>query len=309
MRSSLRQLETLRLFAQTLSVTETARLTRVSQSAVSHTLRELETDLGLKLFQRHGNRLRLTPEGQGLIPEIDRVFTQITQLESRAREMRDMSSGELRVASLRPLGGWLLSEAAARFLAERPRMRFGMRDYTAADVIKQVRSENVDIGFTMRPGDDIGVFLEPFLRSVVICALPEGHALLAKPAITLADLRHERIIMAGADTPVAMALREAFPNDRVGGPDAAEINHSSMALSLVARGIGAALIHPFGLPDPFPGVVIRPLQPLTWIRVMMAFSRNRPLSRTVQSFVATIRDVARKTPMLAGEPSVPLILE
>ena len=117
MRFSLRQLEAFRLFSTTLSVTRTAQMIHVSQSAVSHTLRDLETELGIKLFYRVGNRLRLTSEGKAILPAIERVFAQLTQLESEVETMQGIGAGRLTVATMPPIGTWLINGAAQRFLA------------------------------------------------------------------------------------------------------------------------------------------------------------------------------------------------
>jgi DNA-binding transcriptional LysR family regulator len=309
MRFSFRQLEAFRLFSTNLSVTETARLTHVSQSAVSHTLHALEQTLGIKLFFRSGNKVRLTREGTALLPTMERVFAQLTQLEAQAESMRSLGAGHLTVATMPPIGTWLINSAAARFLEDRPKLRFSLRNTAAAEVLDQVRGEIADVGFTVTGGDDTGVRLEPLLRAEIVCVLPLGHRLCARTQVTAADLLEERLIAPSGDTAVGAAIRSAFPPERRRQIDGLEINQSAVAIDLVARGIGIALLHPFGMPLGAAGVELRRFRPSITLRVMIAFPRNRPTSPLVADFVGKIREVARETVEGPGDAAPFMVME
>ena len=292
MRASLRQLELFRLFATNLSVTDTARLTHVSQSAASHTLRELEASLGLKLFFRVGNRLRLTHEGAALVPAIERVFAQISQFDAQVDSMRSVGAGQLTIATMPPIGTWLINAAVANFLATRPKLRFSLRNAAESEVLEQVRSEIADIGFTITGGDDTGVTLTPLLKAEITCVLPLGHRLRTKRQVTAADLAGERLIAPGAGTAVGAAIRAVFPLEHKRQMDALEINQSAVAVDLVARGIGVALVHPFGMPLGADGIHLRRFRPAIKLTVMTVLPRNRPASPLVASFLAEVCSVA-----------------
>jgi DNA-binding transcriptional LysR family regulator len=88
MNISIRQMETFRLFAQTRSVTETARILRISQPAISQTLKEVEAQLGFALSVRISGRTRLTDEAMLLLPQIEQVLMQMTALRNQAAELR-----------------------------------------------------------------------------------------------------------------------------------------------------------------------------------------------------------------------------
>jgi DNA-binding transcriptional LysR family regulator len=294
MRLSLRQLDAFRHFAANLSVTETARLTHVSQSAVSHSLHELERTLGISLFFRIGNCLRLTREGAALLPAMERVFAQLSQFDAQVESMRSVGAGHLTVATMPPIGTWLINGATARFLETRPKLRFSLRNTAAAEVLEQVRNETADIGFTITGGDDTGVLLEPLLRAEIVCVLPVGHRLCAKRQVTIADLQGERIIAPSADTAVGAAIRSTLPPGRRRQIDGLEINQSAAAVDLVARGTGIALVHPFGMPHGAEGVQLRRFRPVIELRVMIALPRNRPASPLIASYLQEIRRVARE---------------
>ena len=292
MRLSLRQLEAFRLFSTTLSVTKTAEMIHVSQSAVSHALRELETEFGMKLFFRVGNRLRLTGEGKAILPAIERVFAQISQLEADVEAIQVVGAGRLTVATMPPIGTWLINGAAQGFLAERPAIRFSLRNAAAPEVQNQVRMEIADIGFTVAAEEDADLRLLPLLHGEIVCILPQGHPLTARPEITAADLAAERLITPSADTTVGSLLRAGLPAGHGQRPNVLEINQSAAAVDLVARGLGVALLHPFGLLDGAEGVVLRRFAPAIPLTVQIVLPRHRPVSPLIEGFIDTLRAVA-----------------
>ncbi len=152
---SLRQLEVFRLTMQTRNLTETARLLRVSQPAVSQTLKELEAQLGLPLFVRSGSRINPTGEARQLLPDIERLLTQSGVVESRAVELRDAGAGGLSLASISNVAGAVLPQIVASFGQERPRVKLRVNAYVGRDdVMRQVRQEGADLGIIHAPVDD-----------------------------------------------------------------------------------------------------------------------------------------------------------
>lgn len=99
MHATLRQLETLRAFLLTRSVTETARMTHVSQPAVSQTLKDLEVQFGFAIYSRVGNRVVLTSEVLQVMPEIERLLMTFSNLQGRVMELRDSRAGSLSIVS------------------------------------------------------------------------------------------------------------------------------------------------------------------------------------------------------------------
>ena len=92
----------LRLIAQvarTESVTRAADLLNVTQSAVSHQLREIEDKLGTPLFVRSGRRMLLTPAGRLLVEAADEVLRAIARVESQVGQIARHAAGELRVCT------------------------------------------------------------------------------------------------------------------------------------------------------------------------------------------------------------------
>lgn len=287
----LRQLELFRLVMQTRNVTETARLRRISQPAVSQAIKDLEADLGLTLFVRHAGRISPTAEARTLLRDVDRLFAQVSAVESRAAELRDAQAGSLTVASLHALTGSVIPRAIALLRTERPRVRISMNGYTKEEVIQQVRDELIDVGFVYAPVDDPQVAVEPIMRSMMICLLPTGHPLGDLPAVRLSHLIGETVIM-HPTTPSAILLRGQMTEIGMRVEASVAANQSFGATALVHQGLGVFVTEPLIVFSPAStGLIAKPFEPPVEQILTMIYSRHRPVSRLVVRFNFHMRSV------------------
>ena len=283
-----RQLETFRLFARTQNVTETARLLRISQPAVSQTLKEIEAQFGFQLFVRSNGRTRLTSEATAILPDVERLFAQMTSLRGKAAELKDTRAGQLSIAAVPTFTARILPQALSAFREERPQVKLRVEVYTAADVVRQIRQEYSDIGFAFLPVDEIGVAIEPLMKMSMICLVPHGHALATRSVLTAGDLEEDLVIAHGAQTPPGLVLRESLRG--TADLHMLDTNQSIAALHMVQAGLGIAFTHPLVLPfDPTGSVVAIPFQPAVSLTFALLYSRNRPVSRLILRFETHLR--------------------
>ncbi|WP_454857806.1 LysR family transcriptional regulator [Rhizobium binxianense] len=291
MNISIRQMETFRLFAQTRSVTETARILRISQPAISQTLKEIELQLGFALSVRIGGRTRLTDEAMLVLPQIEQVLVQMRTLRNQAVELRDARLGSVAIAAAPTLCAWVIPEAIERFRIERQHVRFRIESYSGSEVQQQVKHERVNLGFAFVESEENGVISEPMLRTSVVCLTPKGHPLSKEPAITLKMLKNETVIIPDRQTFAGFALRDRLESNTE-GLDVLDTNRSISALHLVRHGLGVALTHPLVLHSEIHDEIEAiPFEPDIPVTLRLLYSRHRPVSRTVMRFVAKIKEV------------------
>jgi DNA-binding transcriptional LysR family regulator len=291
MNISFRQLETFRLFARTQSVTETARLMRISQPAVSQTLKELEAQFGFALFVRSNGRTRLTTEAGNVLPDVERMFAQMASLKGKAAELRDTQAGSLSIASVPSFSNDLLPIALKNFRVERPNVAVRLEIHSASDVVRQVRQEYCDVGFAFLPFDEAGIAAQPLIQMSMICLVPKDHRLASNKVICAEDLAGETIIAHGAQTTPGFLLRESLRSE-VGQFTMLTTNQSMASLHLVQHGFGIAFVHPLILPFDYRGSVAAiPYEQNVPLTFALIYSRNRPVPRLILRFEAVLRKV------------------
>lgn len=294
MTPSFRQLEVFRLLMRTQNVTETARLMRISQPAVSQALRELERTLGLELFVRLGGRIVPSAEARTLIDEVDRVFAQLSAFHNRAEELRDERAGYLSVVTVPTLTHFLVPKAVAAMRRQRPRLKIRIESSEQPLLLHLIKQEQVDVGLSFMPVLELGVAAEPIFRTRVMCCMPTGHLLSSRPRITVSDLAAYPIIALKPATPPGLLLKENFDKLKVPDLDVIEINTAATAIALVKEGIGLALLDVMALYiTDDRSVVAVPFEPEIPMVLAALFSRNRPAGRMTLQFVSHVRAVLK----------------
>lgn len=161
---------------------------RVTQTAVSHQIKQLEGELGVLLFRRTGRGLSLTPEGQAWLTELAAIFARLREAN---RRLRQRPKGERPVVSLTTLPSfaarWLVPRLGG-FIAKHPELDLRI---SASEAVVDFEREPVDVGIRFGPGPYPGLFAEKLLDDYfVVVAAPTKAARLKKPP----DLRSQTLL-------------------------------------------------------------------------------------------------------------------
>jgi len=290
---NVKHLGVFRLVAKTGSVSSAARLLHISQPAVTKTLHLLEEDLGLPLFTRIKGRLLITPEAQALMPQVERLFGNVTAVQQLAEEIRNGFAGSLTVATVATLSSTIVASAISRFHREHPRVQFDLKALSTKHVLESVASNQVDIGVldVSESGPEMDV--TELCRAEIGCVMRADHALAKLARITPEDLSNETLITFAEDTHSGWRVREAMRKKRLPSRIAFTVNHTLSAYSLAQAGSGVAVVDSFPLlTGTFPQLVIRPFDPAIELRPRALLSKTRPISLIAGMFLATLKEVA-----------------
>lgn len=305
MHTTLRQLETLKVFALTRSVTETARLTHVSQPAVSQTLRELESQFGFAIYTRIGNRVQLTAEAQALLPEIDRLMATFANLQGRVSELRDNRAGMVSIISPPTASIDLIPRAMQDFKTQRPMIRIHLEVSTETQTERKVRDELFDLGLGFYPPQDINIAAQPLFETEMICVMRKDHPLAARKLIDPRLLDgHQVVTVIHENNVVSETHRLLASKTNVEG--ILSSNQSIAAFNIAQQGGAVAVLHPLAVPEAaLPHMHIARFEPEMPVQMALYYSRRRPLSRIAGKFMLTLRDSARRKAELLAPHGVP----
>lgn len=269
------ELDTIRAFlavADGSTVTETAERAHRTQPAVSRALARLERDVGTQLFQRVGRGLTLTPAGRELVQH---ARDSLDAYERGRRAVQDIAApdaGFVPLAFLHTLGTWLVPELIRTFRAERPQVRFDLRQHGDAGLVDDLLHGVVDLAITgdvpqLPQLEGRRLFREP-LQLVV----PPDHRLAGRRSARLRDVADEQFIMLKSGFSLRavteqLCLQVGF-TPRVGF----EGEEVETLRGLVSAGLGVALLpEPRGTAPTTPHLRVRDVQAsreisLTWLR-------------------------------------------
>lgn len=290
-----RQLEIFCAVARLGSVSEAARSLRVSQPAVSKTLRLLREETGLQLFQRVGGRMRPSAEAEQLYLKARHIFVDLDRIKDFVVELRNVQVGKLRIAALATLSTTFVPTAIKRLIENRRKVDIDIRSLPSHQVIESLARDEADIGIFNEPTADPKVRTEAICETEVVCILPENHPLAARSSISPLDLAHENLIAFDPGTSVARAVASVFRDCSIELAPRLIVNQTAVAVALAKAGVGIAIVDPFHLfGASLPAVAVRPIFPSVSLCLRIGYPSERPVSRLASEFATLLRQASEE---------------
>jgi len=279
--------------AEALSFTAAAARLRVSQPPLSQQIRDLERELRTPLLRRTSRRVELTAAGVAFLAQARAILAQADQAADQARAIGLGRVGTLDIGLtgsvlMGPLGA-LVAAFGERF----PEVDVRLHEMPPLEQQASLHARRTDISFVRGPADDPGLVAELAWPETVGVALPEGHPLAARRSVALAELRDESLVFLRLrDSRFANYLRDRCVEAGFVPRISQQVVESHSVVSLVAAGLGAALVPECVRTLSRPGVVYRPLEePAPVADVQMLYRPDR--SAVAGRFVAFAREFLR----------------
>ena len=194
MRIELRHLRTLAAVRDSRTLAEAAGRVHLSQSALSHQLRELEERLGCGLVDRDRRPVRLTAAGERLAALADRVLPLVAEAERDLARMAEGETGRLHIAiECHSCFEWLLPTLEA-YRARWPEVELDLTASFAFEPLPALLRGDLDLVVTSDPQDLAGVAYEPLFRYQMVLVVAPGHRLAGRRWARPADLASETLI-------------------------------------------------------------------------------------------------------------------
>ena len=176
------------------SLTAAAEVLHLTQSALSHSIRKLEAQMGTEIWQREGRSLRLTQAGQYLLAVANRVLPQLDLAEERLRQFAQGERGSLRIGmECHPCYQWLL-KVVSPYLASWPDVDVDVKQKFQFGGIGALFGYEIDLLVTPDPLYKPGLRYEPVFDYEQVLVVPRGHRLANVPYVKPAQLTQEVLV-------------------------------------------------------------------------------------------------------------------
>lgn len=185
------ELRQLKYFEKTcclLNFTEAARALCISQSTLSQQIKQLETELGVLLFDRIGKRVVLTEAGEAFLPYVRKAIQETENARLVLSDLQNLETGLLRIGVTYSLSD-LLTKALARFSASFPHIRVEITFATSNELVEKLENDEADFVLTFGSDTSFRDFDRQFLfSSRLYLVVNPSHPLASKPVVTFQDI-------------------------------------------------------------------------------------------------------------------------
>jgi len=235
----LRHLEHFVVVAEERHFTRAAKRCHIAQSALSNSIRDLERDVGAKLFARTTRRVELTVAGEALLPEARRTLDAAQRARDAVSQIQGPVVGTVAIGhSLQgTIGSWL-----AEYNRLHPNVCIRLEQGSAPALIDSVRNGRLDVAFAAVPPSEnppgVVVVRREDVPLGIACAVE--HRLARHTSVGAAELREETFVAVAPSHPAAALAASFFTVIAAGGT--VQAADAPSALELVAQGFGISLM-------------------------------------------------------------------
>ncbi|TAL81739.1 MAG: LysR family transcriptional regulator [Candidimonas sp.] len=283
----IRQIEAFQAVMLNGSITRAATTLHVSQPAISKLVAELERKCGFKLFQRQGNRLTVTAEGQLLYNEVQRMIVSSENIQLKVREIREQRFGTLNIAAFPALSTRLLPGIITRFVSERPNVRPLLTSSSSRFLNEWVAAQRSDLGIGLLGKSRPDIRLVKMMQVEGVCALPPGHFLQAKEIITPSDFDEQPFVSLTTEDRTQFLVEEFFRGRERSRKIVAEAQMSEAACQFVVERAGISIVDPFSAMGFSPDeLTTKKIDPPVLFDMWLIFPMFQPISLITRSFTA-----------------------
>lgn len=298
MKFTIRQLEIFLQVARHENISRAAKSLHMSQSAASAAILAFEEVYGVKLFDRSGNKLSLSPTGQSLRREAESLVAHCQGFEQQLLEHEKL--GHLKVGASFTIGNHLASRFLATYLSDHPQAQVELEIANTPEVVARVLNYEVDIGMIEGEVQHKDLELVPWKEDELVVFCAANHPLAKKKTLLSRDIREARWILrepdSGARQTFDRAMAGVLPKINV----FLEFRHNEAIKNAVETSLGIGCLSRLVLQKNFNNGDLVPLQlPKRDMRRTFYFAlpKNRFPKKAVQLWI----DICKSFDQPAGK--------
>jgi len=303
------EIQQLRYFcavADLVSFSRAAEQCHVAQPSLSQQIRKLEDEIGERLFDRLGRRVRLTALGQSFLPRARAVLRELEAAKRDLSDRKEALAGPVCIGAIPTIAPYLLPPLLAGFSRKAPQVRVTVVEEITPVLLEHVRAGKVDLAVLALPvrGAEFDAFA--LQREQLFAVLPRRHPLARRKEVTMAALRAEPFLLLRdghcfRDTAVAACEGAHFDPQVV-----FESGQFSSILGLVGSGMGVSMVPAMAVEKRRDCAYV-PIADERAFRTIGAVTlRGRSLTRAQQALLAHLRLGAGSTAVFAPPPACPV---
>jgi len=278
-----------------LNLTEAAKALHTSQPGVSKAIIELEDELGIEIFARHGKRIkRVTEPGQQVLKSIDIILREVNNLKRIGEQYSAQDSGTLSIATTHTQARYVLPGPVAALRQAYPKVGISLHQGSPDQVAKMLMEEVAEIGMATESLVNYPELVTlPCYEWQHVLVLPPSHPLARKDRISLEDLAAEPLVTYHPAFTGRTRIDSAFAQRKLQPRIALEAIDSDVIKTYVGLGLGLGIVAEMAVREEgsHPDLAVRPLGHLFGQNVArVAFKRSAYLRNFVYKFAELLSD-------------------
>ncbi len=292
----LRAVKTFETIARLGSFQKAADELKYVQSTVTMQIQKLESDLGVKLFER-GRKIYLTEAGRVFFEKAELLLKDLEYVQSSMKEWFNGGTGKIKIGAIEPMAIYRLPKILAHFCAEYPKVQISIEITNTNTLTQMIKDCELDLAICNTPELDPHITFERLLTEEVSVLMTSNHPFSQKQNIYLADFKDEKLLLSGFVCNYRIHLEKSLTEAGVTPQIGLVVNSMSALKEYVQAGLGIAVIPDIIIGTPPEGMVKKKIIDLE-IGVVTGLLRKanyRQNSKAIERLIAAIKKNVQKT--------------
>lgn len=228
--------------ARSMSMTRAAEELGITVSAVSHSLKKLEADLGCTLIERLPKKLSLTPAGRDFLTESEAILQRMARARERVTPWADTTRGQLRIGCSTTACLYLLPPALREFRESFPKFTVKIEITTPESAVDRIAEGRIDLALAVTPARLGPCSFLPVAEEQMVFLVNPFHPWALRQRVQRSEISGERLILPERGTDSFSLIEDYFRKENVRVRPFLEINSEEAVKQFVRLDIGAAIL-------------------------------------------------------------------
>jgi DNA-binding transcriptional LysR family regulator len=240
-----RQLRAFVSLARRGSFTMAAKELHLSQSAVSHSMKALETDLGCRLFDRMSKKVLLTQAGEQLLQHADRILLEMSLARETISQLGKWGRGRLRIGASTTACQYILPEVLSDFKRSYPHAIIAVEPGDTRESIEMLHSNQIDLAVTLEPKRDDDLEFTPLFTDEMQFVMSPAHAWAQNGGVVRDEVPRQQYVLYNKKSFTFELVEEYFRAEDMVLNMVMEFGSMEAIKELVKLGLGVSILAPW----------------------------------------------------------------
>ncbi|MFN6961777.1 MAG: LysR substrate-binding domain-containing protein [Rhodocyclaceae bacterium] len=257
----------------------------VSQPTLSVAVKKLEDELGVILFERGQSEITVTPAGEPIVKQAEKVLAEAARIKELAETAGDPLAGPLRIGAIYTIGPYLLPRLVPLLRSRAPQMPLILPENFTAVLVEALKNSELDVAILALPVEEPGLVAQAVYDEAFRVLVPAQHRWAKEKAISPRRLLEEPLLMLGRGNCFRDQVLDLCSRAGKGGPQVLEGSSLETIRYMVASGIGVTVMPATAvdeLPKNDPLLRVRPfVEPTPSRRIGMVWRVSFPRHQAI----------------------------
>lgn len=269
-----------------------ASILNVTPSAISHSINQLEQELGFPVFNRSRTGVSLTPNGEKILPLIQQIINTQSRITQLAQQIQGLDIGIIRIGAFSSACINWLPPVIQTFKETYPQVEITVKQAVFSEITRDVKNGNLDLGITMLPTKEPGVISQKLIEDEIYCIAPSDFKTENGTSVSQQDLKNYNFILQKGD--YDWDTKAALDHYQI-SPTAIQFSIDDQSIiAMVEAGLGLGILPALALQKNTGKVQILPFEDAFYRKIGLVTTNAASLTPSTKAIIKQFQDFIKE---------------